>query len=195
MERYIERDTRLKEFAAKWKSGVQVEEELQQDFLNYCGHVASRKCLRMNVKGERLNDVVAEVQFGFLIAIALGKYVVTDAPVAGYISTITRNNIFNDAGKEKSKTNWADKNAREIGVKIKNGGLRPVEEEVIETETLREIFEAIGDLTPQQQESILLLAKGASHAEICRELQITDHVLRCRIFRARKILRKVLDNG
>lgn len=195
MERYIERDTRLKEFAAKWKSGVQVEEELQQDFLNYCGQVASRKCLRMNVRGERLNDVVAEVQFGFLIAIASGKYVVTGAPVAGYISTITRNNIFNDAGKEKSKTNWADKNAREIGVKIKNGSLRPVEEEVIETETLREIFEAIGDLTPQQQESILLLAKGSSHAEICRELQITDHVLRCRIFRARKILRKVLDNG
>ena len=69
-EQYIERDTRLKEFAAKWKPGIEVEEELQQDFLSYCSQVASRKCLRMNISDERVDDVVAEVQFKFLVAIA-----------------------------------------------------------------------------------------------------------------------------
>lgn len=193
-EQFILRDSRLKEFAAKWRPGVEVEEGLQQDFLNYCGQIASRKCFRMNVRGEKLDEVVAEVQFGFLIAIASGKYVVTDAPVAGYISTVTQNEIFNAAAKRKAKSNWVERYVKEFKVKIKNRSSRPVEEEVIETETLREVFDAIGDLTPQQQEPILLLALGASHIEICRELQITDKALRNRIFRARKTLREVLDN-
>lgn len=118
----------------------------------------------------------------------------TAAPVAGYISTFTRNEIFNAAAKRKAKSNWVDRYVKDFKVKIENQSPRPVEEEVIETETLREIFGAIGDLTPQQQEPILLLAQGASHMDICQELQITDKVLRNRIFRARKVLREVLDN-
>lgn len=192
-EQFIERDTRLKEFAIKWRPGVEVEEKLQQDFLNYSGQVASRKCFRMNVRGEGLDDIVAKVQFSFLIAIASGKYVVTDAPVAGYISTITRNDIFNAAAKQKAKSNWVERQVKEFKVKINNRSPRPVEEEVIETETLREIFNAIGDLTPKQQEPILLLAQGASHKEICLLLQVTAQVLRNRIFRAMEALREVLD--
>lgn len=193
MERFIERDTRLKEFATKWKTGICVDEELQHDFLNLSGQVSARKCLRLNVVGEKLNDVVAEVQFAFLVAIAPGKYVVTDAPVAGYISRVTQNEIFNDAKKNKAKSNWVEKRVEEFKFKNTNRSTRPVEEEVVEKETLREVFIAIGDLVPQQQEPILLLAQGLSHKEICSRLQITDLVLRNRIYRGMKTLRKVLD--
>jgi RNA polymerase sigma factor (sigma-70 family) len=194
-EQFIKRDTRLKEFAIKWKPGVDVEEELQTDFLTYCGQVASRKCFRMNIKDDRLDDVVAEVQFKFLVAIALGKYVVTDAPVAGYVSTITQNEIINAGKKQRSKSNWVERYVEEFKIKSVNRNPRPVEEEVIEAEALSEIFEAIAELTPEQQEPVLLLAKGASHDEICQELQITDNALRNRIFRARKTLRDALDTN
>lgn len=174
---------------------MEVEEELQTDFLTYCGQVASRKCLRMNIRDDRLDDVVAEVQFKFLVAIALGNYVVTDAPVAGYVSTITQNEIINTGKKQKAKSNWVERYVNEFKIKRVNRSPRPVEEEVIETEALSEIFEVIVDLTPEQQEPILLLAKGASHAEICSELGITDLAMRNRIYRARKTLREALDTN
>ena len=192
-ERFERRDARLKEFAATWKPGVELEAELQQDFLTYCGQIASRKCFRMNVRGEKLEEIVSSVQFAFLLAIATGKYLITESPVAGYLSIATRNEIFFRAAKDKAKTNWVEKRVGEMKVSVKNRSLRPTEEEVVTSETLGEIFGAIGDLSPEQQAPILLLAQGASHQEICEELQISDSSLRGRLYRARAEIREALD--
>jgi RNA polymerase sigma factor (sigma-70 family) len=188
-ERFVERDTALKEFASAWVVGGGITEQLQEEFMGFCGQIASRKCLRMNIRGERLDETVAQVQFAFIVAIATGRFVITDAPAASYVSTLTRNEIIGRASKDKAQGNWIEKILEEHKLPRAK---RPVEEEVIIRESLRQVEAALDGLSPEQRRVVLMLAAGYTHPEICGHLQITDQILRNRIFRARQKLKEIL---
>jgi RNA polymerase sigma-70 factor (ECF subfamily) len=185
MERFVYRDTVLRSFVANWTTNVAVSPDLQQEFLGYFGQIVARKCLRMGMRGEGLVDTLDKVRLEFITAVDKGNYMMTEAPVASYLSTLTRNSILNEQKKRRAANNWIGKQEQEM---VLPKSERPVEEEVDSREGIRIICKIVEDLPEKQKEPIVLLAQGFTHEEICETLGISDRALESRLYRARQTL-------
>lgn len=181
-EIFVERDIVLKEFVNVWNSGVEIGQSLQDDFLKYTRQISARKCLKMGACGEDLDDMVSDACLSFFQAVSNKQFIVTDNPIAAYVSKVTRNVVLNRSEKQNSKNNWVGKQIEEMKLPRTK---RPVEEEVINRESIRKIGESIDILSKRQKEAILLVAEGFTHKEICNNLKITEYELNSRIYRAR----------
>jgi RNA polymerase sigma factor (sigma-70 family) len=199
-ERHPRRDERLKEFALEVQNGNNPSVELQEDFLFYTKQIAARKCLRMGMGGERLQDFIDGAVFDVFIAIRTGKYEVTNSPAAAYVSMVTRNHVILNSKKMRTAKKWLRKQKLELSGqrRRKKSGIRyeekrEVERRVIFRQTLAQVLKEIDELTEPQRDVLLLSIRGFSYKEIRRKMGLSQSALGNRLFRAREKLREVVD--
>lgn len=185
-ERFLERDTVIREANMQLLQGEELPPDLAEQFFSGVAQIAARTALRKGASGDLVDDVVGDTLLKVFEAMRNGRCIPGDSPMAAYVSRAAGWNTIN-LGK-------AARNRREEYLeefvppkRPETWPPRPVEYEVEMRMYLEQLGVAVGDL-PDNQRGIVAMLPYFTHEEICERLGLTDSALRNRIYRARQTL-------
>ena len=152
----------------------------QDDIYGYCFG-------RLGNNHTRTEEVAQEVFIAAWKALPKARLAYGEESIAPWIYAIAKYKILDDRTKHSREKEDPGLEEEEIP------GTDPQEPTISELDLKR----ALMKLRPDHREVLLWRAQGFSAKEIAEFLEedITEEGVRVRIFRARKALRKVLDNG